>query len=355
MSGLKQLLSGPPFEQYDEGRFFRALTESLERWKQNDLYRRKLERSEVDGPVTSWGDVHQLPTIGMREFKQHPEELAIDELNPDQALYSSGTTSESKSFAARSTKTLEIHQGNLASFSRAIIGDVDYAAALGVPRGDLARLPADVSRRALFRYLLWLMEPHDASFFLRVSGNKEIEPEYDRLYEYLDQHSGKGVLKGSTSGIAAFCNYLEEQDASLDLGEDGMVITGGGWKGQSEMTRDELRTLIARQFGIQEENQLDFYSATEFTFFTGSKPGDDNPSLKRVPAQAYCYIADIETFRTQGVVEPVANGEEGLLVVVDPLNRSHPGVILTDDVMRKIGGEYGQDVRIDHMGRSTRI
>lgn len=355
MSALDELRKSDLFENYDAEVFFEALNESLEKWRDNELYSRKLENSDFEGRVESWGDVKKLPTIGMKEFKNHPEDLAIDELDEEKALYSSGTTSGNKSFAPRTEETLEIHRENLERFAKQVIGEADYSAALSVSEKDLEKLPTDLSRRALFRYILWLMDQFDTSYFVEVDEEQNIEPDHEGLLRYLQENDGKGVIKASTSGMAEFCEFLEQRDEEVDLGEDGIIITGGGWKGDSGKTREELRTQIADLFNIREENQLDFYSATEFTFFTGPKPGDEDPDAKRVPSQAYTYIADLEKFRQKGVVEPVEEGDEGLLVVVDPLNHSYPGVILTDDVMKKTGSEYGEDTRIKHMGRSTKI
>lgn len=354
MSALDRLQGSELFEGYDEELFFEALNKSLERWRENDLYRRKLDESDFRPPVESWDDVKDLPVLDMREFKEHPEELAIGNLDEKKALYSSGTTSGNKSYAARDEKTLKRHRENLRRFAKDIIGDPDYSAALSVSENDLKDLPTDLSRRALFRYINWLMDQFDTSYFMEVKKDQSIQPDYEGLLEYLKENDGKGVVKASTSGMANFCKFLEERGEEIDLGEEGVVITGGGWKGESGMTREELRAKIADLFNIREENQLDFYSATEFTFFTGPKLGDEDPDAKRVPSQAYTYVADVKKFRERGEIEPVEKGEEGLLVAVDPLNHSYPGVILTDDVMRKTGGEYSEDVRIRHMGRSSK-
>jgi hypothetical protein len=241
----------------------------------------------------------------------------------------------------------------LRGFSEAVIGDVDYAASLGLPRGELSNLPIDLSRRAVFRYILWLMDTHDSEYFMSVNEKGEITANHQHLLDYLKANDGTGVIKGSTSGINNFCQDLDQNGEEVDLGENGIVVTGGGWKGDTGKTRAELREQISELFNIREDHQLDFYSATEFMFFTGPMPGDKNMDKKRVPSQAYVYVADEDAFRRKGIVEP-ADGNEGLLVAVDPLNTSHPAVILTDDRMEKTGGEYNNDVRIRYLQKSTR-
>ncbi len=338
---------------YNDQIFFDALNESLEVWKQNDLYSQRLENSDFSGEVESWGDVKKLPALDMREFKTHPEDLVIGELEEDKALYSSGTTSDSRSFAARSDEMLEIHQDNLERFAKACIGEVDYSAGLGPRDSMLEKLPTKLSRRALFNYIRWLMDQYNSSHNVYLNEEGDVDMDLEKLTEELQNGEGRGLFFGAAAQVEKYVQYLDKTGQEVDLGEEGLVVTGGGWKGTEAKSKEEYRTMLVEKFNIKPENHLDFYSASEFMFFTGNKAGDKNPDLKRVPGRGYAYLADEKVFKEEGRVEPVENGEEGLLVVVDPLNRSYPGVVLTDDRMKKTGGEYGENTRLEYIGRST--
>lgn len=349
MSDVKQLVDHDPMD-YDQQLFFDALNEALETWKQNELYQRKLENSDFEGEVESWEDVRKLPTIDMREFKTHPEDLPVIETDPEKAFYSSGTTSDSKSFAARSEKGIEWEKDKISRYGDELIEDVDYSAVLALPEEELEKLPTDMSRRGIFRKILWL-KSDKSDYYLEIE-DQEMVPDFEKLMDDIKDQEGRGILMGATTLAHDFCRFLDERDETVDLGEEGVVLVAGGWKGEQHMTKAELRQDFSKYLGIKPENAMDVYAATEFSFFTGSKPGDEDPDLKRVPSQAYAYVADEDKFHEEGVVEPVEEGEKGFLVVVDPTNPDYPGVILTDDVMRKHGEEYGPETRLEYVGRS---
>lgn len=352
MSKTEQLFEQGTFE-YDEELFFQALNEALEEWRKNDLYRRRLENKDIPEEIDSWKDVYKLPAVDMREFKDHPGDLVIDSPDEEKALYSSGTTSDTKSFAARSEEGLERHRKNLEAFAQASVGSPDYSAGIGPTDMMLDKLPTKLSRRALFRYIRWLFDQYDTSYHAFLNEEGDVDLDLEGLTQQLKEGEGKGLFFGAAAQTEKYCQYLEKTGQKIDLGEDGVVVTGGGWKGTEARNKEEYRDQLVELFGIDRENHVDVYSASEFTFFTGNKAGDENPDLKRIPGHGFAYIADEETFKEKGKIEPVEVGEAGLLVLVDPLNRDYPGVILTDDRMRKTGGKYGEDVRLEYIGRST--
>ncbi len=349
MSAIERLVRHDPLT-YDSTSFFDAVNAALTEWRKNDRYRQKLEQSEFTDDIESWADVHSLPTIDMREFKTRPEELAIKELDLEKAFYSSGTTSDTKSFAARTDRGIEWEKHKTERYADELIGDVDYSAVLALPVPELEKLPTDMSRRGIFRKILWV-KGDKSKYYLEIEDDAMV-PDFEKLLTDLKQQNGRGILQGATTQVHDFCEFLAERDESVDLGEDGVVLVAGGWKGKRHKTKKELRADFAEYLGVQPKNVMDVYATTEFTFFTGNKPGDDTPDLKRLPSQAYGYVADEEAFHKRGVVEPVDVGETGFLVIVDPTNLDYPGIILTDDIVRKHGSAYGEDTRIEYVGRA---
>lgn len=352
MTSFERLFEQDTFS-YDEDLFFGALNESLEKWRQNTLYSKRLENTDIAGDIESWEDVKKLPALDMREFKDHPEELVIGSVNEDTALYSSGTTSDTKSFAARSEQGLERHQKNLERFAKSAWGDADYVAGLGPRDQMLQNLPPKLSRRALFRYIRWLFDQYDASYYVYLNNDGEVDMDFQALTERLQEGDRDGIFFGAAAQVEKYCQYLQEHGEEVYLGEDGVVVTGGGWKGTESKSKEAYRNQLVETFGIEPENHVDVYSASEFTFFTGNKAGDENPDLKRIPGHGFAYLIDEDRFREKGVIEEVEDGDVGLLVVVDPLCHDYPGVILTDDRMKKTGGTYGENVRLEYIGRST--
>lgn len=143
--------------------------------------------------------------------------------------------------------------------------------------------------------------------------------------------------------------YLQEQGISLELGEDTYLMTGGGWRGDEAMSIGDLREETKEMLGIPKENMSDVYALTEVNSYLANKPGDQDLDEKRVPAQLYIYTADPEAIKEKQIIP---TEEKGVLVAVDPLAYDAPGAIVTDDIVRKTGSEYGEDTRIEYIGRA---
>lgn len=339
---------------YDEQRFLSAVTEALDAWRRNERYRRRCEAAEVPERIESFDDVRRLPAVDMREFKQHPEDLVVDRerVSEEYALYSSGTTSDSQSYTLRSAEGYERHKRNFQQFARYLMPDLDHMHALSPATGAIEKLPESQARRAVFTYPQWIFSHLETEFYVGVTEG-ELVPDVDGMVENIQRSDGNQGVFSTPNQLYELAKELSERGVNLDLGADGAVVTAGGWKGEIASGKEAFRELLNEVFGVGPREHLDFYGCTELFFPTGNRFGDGNPDLKRIAPQGYVWIADEDTFLESGRLERVEDGEPGLLVAVDPTNTDYPGVLLTDDVVRKTGGEYGADVRIEYVGRSS--
>jgi len=336
---------------YDEKKFLNSLNEKYQEWKSNPVYRKRVDMKDAPEEIRSMEDIYDIPLVDMAEFKDHPEELAIGETEFN--LYSSGTTSGRRSKGPRTEEDFKKHRKFFNNLSQEMLPDeLDYMALIA-PSGKLLDNVPDpkISNRSVFNYARWGFEdPYDSDSFVDFSGG-EPEIEFDKLYKNLDEKEGDLGLFGTQKYILGFFKYLENNSLELDLGERGAVATGGG--SAKEVDGEEFRSMCNKYLGIEEENQVDFYGMTESMLMTANKAGDENPDKKRVPSQGMVYVIDKDKLMNERKIEPVENGEPGIAVFLDALNGSHPGAILTDDIVKKTGGEYGEEVRIEHLGRSS--
>lgn len=341
--------------EYDPETFIQASNEALDVWRQNDMYDNRLDRVGAPAEVNSFDDLTSLPTIDMREFKQHPEDLVIDpdEAKTEYALFSSGTTADSKSLAKYSETGLK-RQKTLARGSLSpVFHNLDFVALLTPGRETLEQLPLEKSRRAVFRYALWMFETYENEHFLNLSGG-EFHIRVEALVDELQTRDGDLAIFSPPRSLFNIMKEMKRQEITIDMGDAGTVVTAGGWKGDAEGSKGEFRGLIGDVFGVPPQGHVDMYGCTELMVGACNRFGDDDPDLKRPNSRAYFWVADEDEFRRSGTLEPVGDGEAGLMVGVDPCNPDYPGVILTDDVVRKTGGEYAEDTRIEYVGRSTR-
>lgn len=337
----------PIFSGYDTSEFLESVNQAYQHWQQNEHYQDRVHSSSTPERVSSLEDLYKLPTVDMAEFKgQNP--LAISE--PDRYVTTSGTSSGTRGRIPVTEDGWVLRHQNSQNIAAAVLPDIDNAAVLSLPPELVEKAPEPHSSRYIFNILPSYFEQFDDTEYFIEFGENGPDLDIEGLSRYLAKDGDTGIA-GVPSKIYPVMQKLKEE--RYDLGEDGTVITGGGWKGMDGVPNDEFRELAKEVFNVDEDHHTDFYAATEFTGFFANKVGDDDPDLKRVPSNMFAYTVDEDALLLEGEVERTEEGEEGLLVVIDPLNIDAPGVILTDDVVRKTGGEYGEDVRIEHVGRGS--
>lgn len=348
-------LAQKPVFDYDARLLIEAVDEAYQRWKQNDFYANRVQRTDAPERIRSISDIYQLPVIDMREFKQHPDELWVDpeRVSEDRAIFSSGTTEGSQSFAARSEASWSRQRRLLERFARTCLPDIDRALCIAPGPAVTDQLPLRQGNRALFKYVHWFFEQFDSRYFINLDQSGEPAPDFEAVIDALETADGTTLLFGSTAYIDEFRRELADRGIRFDLGPEGIVLTGGGWKGVEATSSEAFRSSLTDRFGIRADHHLDWYGCTELFYFFGNRVGDPNPDRKRICSQGFAYVADADHFRRTGEVTP-ADGDRGLLVGVDPINTEYPGVILSDDVVTKTGGRYGPDVRIEYNQRATR-
>ncbi|MCJ7450234.1 MAG: hypothetical protein MUP58_00665 [Candidatus Nanohaloarchaeota archaeon QJJ-9] len=350
MGAVENLLKQNPFD-YDEELFIEAANEAIANWSDNKNYKARLERSDFEHPSKSIKDFYAAPTIDMREFKENPEKITIGDYYKE--LVSSGTSTGERSRVPRGKKGLERHRNYFNGIGEAMLPDLDYMAILGPSEEFLEKVQdPNVSNKGTFNYMHWgFGQPYKSEYFLDMSTG-EPKPDFGGMAEELQKRDGNLGIFGLPPHLDKFMDYIKQTGLEIDLGKKGAAVTAGGWKGLEGKGNEEFRQRIADTFDIPREAHVDFYGCTESMIPAGNKYGDENPDKKRVPSQGLIYVADEDKLAKTGEIEPKGTGE-GLAIILDTLTVDHPGAILTDDIVKKTGGEYGEDVRIEHLGRSS--
>jgi phenylacetate-coenzyme A ligase PaaK-like adenylate-forming protein len=146
----------------------------------------------------------------------------------------------------------------------------------------------------------------------------------DALFRYARQ--GLPVrFVGFPSYMYFLVKMLQEHGISLKLNRNSRVLLGGGWKQFSaeEIDRPSFYQLIEETLGIEKRNCLEFFSAVEHPLaYCKCENGHFH-----VPAYSRVIIRDVRN------LEPVPNGQTGLLSLISPLVSSMPLTsIVTDDL-----------------------
>ena len=124
---------------------------------------------------------------------------------------------------------------------------------------------------------------------------------------------------------------LKENGITLKLNRRSKVLMGGGWKqfSSEEIDRDGFYALIKETLGIDRHNCFEFFSAVEHPLpYLKCKNGHFH-----VPIYSRVIIRDVKT------LEPVEDGQAGLLSFVTPFVSSMPLIsVVTDDIAVKHDG-----------------
>ncbi len=176
-------------------------------------------------------------------------------------------------------------------------------------------------------------------------GTTKFAPALHREYALKDNGTGyeinaDGVLKALLRyakqgfpvrfvGFPAYMYFLakshKEQGISLKLDRRSMVLLGGGWKEFSgeEIDRESFLSLIEETLGVDRKRCIEFYSAVEHPHAYVRCPCGHF----HIPLYSRVIIRDPET------LEPLPEGEAGILNFITPLVSSMPLVsIMTDDI-----------------------
>jgi len=197
-------------------------------------------------------------------------------------------------------------------------------------------------------YLILNYEPSEHTQMGAIktsSGMIRFAPALHKEYALKDNGSGyspnpegvqKALFRYARSGfpvrLIGFPSYLwllvselEKQGISLKLNRNSKVLLGGGWKQFTgdQIDSEDLFKTVEKTLGIPCENCFDFFSAVEHPLpYIKCKNGHFH-----VPIYSRVFIRDVST------LEPVSNGQLGLLSFVTPLVSSMPLLsVVTDDL-----------------------
>jgi hypothetical protein len=147
-------------------------------------------------------------------------------------------------------------------------------------------------------------------------------------------------LLAASFGLVHFLEYCQERGARLALPPGSRVMDTGGYKGRSrEYAKDELYAMVSEILGVPASHIVNMYGMTEHgTQFLDAvlrdhlrQPGTALVRYKVVPPWARTRIVDPETLAER------QDGQPGLLLHVDLINRASALVVLTEDIGYSVG------------------
>jgi phenylacetate-coenzyme A ligase PaaK-like adenylate-forming protein len=153
------------------------------------------------------------------------------------------------------------------------------------------------------------------------------------------------VLAGAPSVMYSVISTMEEKGERLNLSDNSIVATGGGWKlpAGAPISNQQFREKIHQMLGVPDERCRDLYGMSECSaFFMGCEG-----HYKHIPHSILYPMVLGDDMKSLGY------GQYGRFAFLDPLADSYPGFIITGDrvkilescpVCKRIGPVIESDV-----------
>ncbi|WP_199610190.1 LuxE/PaaK family acyltransferase [Flocculibacter collagenilyticus] len=127
--------------------------------------------------------------------------------------------------------------------------------------------------------------------------------------------------------INRFIRFLKATNQKIKLDKNTLIITLGGWKRFSGemLSRTEFNNECMEYLGVEKHQIRDIYALVESNVVAI----DDEQGVKHVSPYIHFSVRD-----PKNLDKEVAINEVGQLAILDPLSRSTPGFILTEDLVR---------------------
>ncbi len=297
-----------------------------------DALRRFCEgRGRTPRTVESWRDIPPVPTGAFKELSLRcfPAERRVH------VFRTSGTATELRGILE--LDTLALYEASVVpSFRLHVLPDLpsDAHMELRVLAPSSHELP-DSSLSHMFATLLPLFGTRDSGFDVR-GGCVAFDP----LLARLRVSAASGVPLALCGTAFAFVHLLDElarRQQKLALPPGTRVMETGGFKGRSRtLSREELYGAMEDRLGVPETRIVNQYGMTEL----GSQFHDTvlrfptEPRRKLGPPWTRVRIVDPATG------EEAAEGEPGLVTIVDLANTGSVLALQTADLGRRLGDGF---------------
>lgn len=178
-------------------------------------------------------------------------------------------------------------------------------------------------------YLTTFLAPAlSKKFILKPTPEGGLKPDFDSIVEALRKYEkGKAPVRfmGFPSYTFFLFRVLEERNIFFKLPKGSKIMLGGGWKQfyQEAADKETFYALAKKALGIDEENITEFFGAVEHPILYC----DCSHHHFHVPVYSNIIIRDPDT------LEPVENGNVGLVNLISPLTKATPILsVMTDDL-----------------------
>jgi long-chain-fatty-acid---luciferin-component ligase len=258
-------------------------------------------------------DLTKVPLLPSSIFKRRHlsvETVGCNGGSPDIFPTTSSGTQGSISIIPRDDLTLMRFFASVSVGVREILGVDDFS----MTACNLGPSPEEAKN-------LWVSYVLAGASVFFDSANYVVDGVFCRgqLISDLQTADGPVIVGGPPGLIIEMCGAGQ----NLPLERDSLVVTVGGWKRATGgvVDRETFRAMCATTFDLAADRVRDTFNMVELnTVLFECAHG-----AKHVPPWLHVSARDPRT------LQPVANGQAGILAYLDPTAQSYPAFILSDD------------------------
>lgn len=281
--------------------------------------------------ILDWRDIPPVPTAAFREV-----DLAVTPpAESDLVFRTSGTSRGRERRGRHRVVAPELYRASLEpTFARLVL---EPAGRAGVRPLVLSLVPP--FERGRDSSLAWMCDAIVERFGGPGSRSvaREGEPEWEEARALAERCAEEDVpvcVLGTTLAVDAWLDRLEAGGGAVRLPEGSVLMDTGGAKGRPELQRRVVVERIGRALGLSPESVVNEFGMTELLsqrYGRGEAGAGASPALLGPP-----------WLRTRALdpvtLDPLPDGEAGVLCHVDLANAGSVVCVLTEDLGRVQGG-----------------
>ncbi|MGA2902563.1 MAG: hypothetical protein ABSD98_01925 [Candidatus Korobacteraceae bacterium] len=324
---IDQLLAIPPYglSPQDRGPAFLALLKDELDYacSRNAGYRNYVRHWPVEPRAAP--KVADLPYLPVSLLKADPPFALVEPREIKKTLTSSFTTGQTPSRIALDSPTARRMSKAVAAIVQDFLGAQRRPYLVVDVPGSVAQGPEMGARGAAIRGLMPFAT--EVTYYLRPDSTGDLVLERDKLLGFAKTHRDSAVLVYGFTYILwqYLVRPLLAESVSLEM-PNVHILHSGGWKRLQDeaVNKKSFNHGLAQVFGCSADRVIDFYGMVENVGVIYPDCAEGN---KHVPVFGEVIVRDPLT------LEPVGEGEQGMVQVCSVLPTSFPGhLLLTEDV-----------------------
>ncbi|MFF5793623.1 acyl-protein synthetase [Paeniglutamicibacter sp. NPDC012692] len=285
----------------------------------NGFYRAQCDALGVDpAAIKDINDLQDLPLLPIGMFKRPDAQVLLTcSLADVETETSSSGTRGAPSVALRNSETV----------TRALVGLIGtYREFFSLSGGaGLFLNPSDPESSEMgllkdFNILNSVFDDHAYLVADQAFDAKEALEQLGRWKGHMTRH-----IVCPPFLISRLLRFLEQENFNMRLDPYSMIITLGGWKRHTAeaIPAEDLRERCHDRLAVRPGNVRDMYGMIESNMLAVEC------QLHRKHVPPWCYISIRDPAQ---IGKELAPGGTGTIAVLDALNTSYPGFLLTDDL-----------------------